>query len=74
MSQKITLFEGTDWQKNQSAESALNRLEDVELERVSDYGLLEDRVPLPFIETSEGDRYYGIRSIERFAQKAGHSK
>lgn len=69
MRQKITLFESTDRQKNQTAQAALSRMNNIEVERVIDYGLLEDRVPMPFIETPEGDRYYGIRSIERFAEK-----
>jgi len=69
MSKKVFLFEGTNSEKNETAEKTLSDVKDIEVERVVDYGLLEGRVELPFIETDEGDRYYGVRSIQKFASK-----
>lgn len=66
---KVFLFEGTNSENNNVAEKTLNSVKDLEVERVTDYGLLEGRVQLPFIETDEGDRHYGVPSIQKFASK-----
>lgn len=74
MCKKIVLFEGTDTNNNNKAERTLDRLKGLEIETVTDYGLLENRVKMPFIETDEGHRYYGVESIESFVEQKEKKK
>ena len=62
---KVTLFPGPDQHENEVAVLILQDLPEVEIE-VAESLLLEGRVILPFIETDEGERRFGISSIRQF--------
>ena len=66
MAMKINIFTGLNEVDNQKALEVLKPVPDAQLELVSAGGLLDDRVKLPFIETSDGVRHYGLRSIQGF--------
>ncbi len=69
MAQRILLFSAGDTQEDMNAQKALNRLGNVKLKIVWHTKVLEGRVLLPFIETADGSRYYGLRSIEKFVDR-----
>lgn len=69
MPEKITVFGGLNAQENVRAIEALKRMEGVVIEAVSVAGILDTFVRLPFIETPDGRRHYGVDSIERFVRE-----
>ena len=70
MCKRVTVFKGLKNSDNEAAISALRKLKDVEIEYINDCGILEDIFHLPFIETDEGDRFFGVNSINKFVKSA----
>lgn len=66
---KITVFCGPEASANQAALAAVQRLHDVQVETVGDTARLRPYLSLPFIQTSDDDRYYGLDSIQRFVDR-----
>jgi hypothetical protein len=66
--ENVVLFIAPDAATNEAAQKALARL-GVAVDVVSPTEFLEGRVLLPFIETLNGSRYYGLSSIERYVNR-----
>jgi len=74
MTKHLILFESTSQEKNENARQKLRRLKNTNIEFVTDCGLLEEFLELPFIETTEGTRKYGIASIEKYVLREEQKK
>ncbi len=71
MSGEIYFFISGDDSLNEKALNILSKLKGITIKCVSDTLLLNGLVDLPFIETNDGSRYYGIESIKKYAKCKG---
>lgn len=65
---QIVLFSGLDDTENERLAELLSPLisKGVRVSAVAESQILAGAMTLPFIETDDGDRYFGVSSIERF--------
>ncbi len=68
MSFEVYFFISGDDKLDKKAQKILKSLSDVSIKYVRDAILLKGVVDLPFIETNDGSRYYGVESIKDFAK------
>ena len=67
MLRDILLAGGADEEQDKSAEEALKRLgPGVRISYTRDTKMIEGKMILPFIQTENGARYFGVDSIEDF--------
>lgn len=63
---QILLCLGPDENDNETAAALLEKLPDVHLKIMRDTAILAGYVELPYIQTEQRDRYYGMESITDF--------
>ena len=68
MPETIVVYAGFIKSDNVKAVNALKCMKDVNVVTVASSKGLDGMVKLPFIETPDGNRHYGVRSIENFAK------
>jgi len=68
MNRVVKVFYGKDEEKNRKAAQEVERFAGVELEEI-DMAFLEGHVILPYIETENRNRYYGLESITKFVNR-----
>jgi hypothetical protein len=69
---QITVFLGANEDDDKKVISLLEDFKgkkEVSIKYIRDAGILDDWFKMPFIETAEGDRFFGIESIKKFIQK-----
>ncbi len=70
---KVKFVESNEQRTTLEARRMLRKLS-VEVVRLPPDPVLEQRFDLPFIETEDGQRYFGIQGITRFAQRYSRTK
>lgn len=65
----VKLFIGPNDEDNEQAFRTLSKLPDTEIEVVRGASTIVNYVPMPFIESNIGYRYFGLVGIESFVSK-----
>lgn len=60
---------GPNEKDNQAAVMTVSQLSNVNIRTIDDTVILNDHVLLPFIQNENGNRFYGLDSINRFVEK-----
>jgi len=68
------LFLGPEDDLNMRAYELLERVKGLKIEVAGGVQRLAKYAPMPFLTTPNGDRYYGIDSIERFVEQYGNGE
>ena len=66
MCKQITVFPSFNKRDNETVTRVLSDLKGVVVEYVNDFGILSGDVELPFIETDDGECFFGVNSINKF--------
>jgi hypothetical protein len=69
MPEPLLFFASSSASDNQAARTALSRLGPVDIRIVSDATFLEGAITLPFVQTFDGGRHFGVASIESFVER-----
>lgn len=68
MCKRLTVFRRADPAENDEILQILGGLPNVEIEYIRESPILQGFVNLPFIQTDEGARFFGLEGIKKFVE------